>query len=323
MKVVGASVLIMGALLLGAWLHVLIAELTGARGTKLAIGRAAIWGALMATVSLWLARHPVARFLLRWAKQLESRRKLPVVRQSAAGTLEVALAGLFLAFCAGFAALVFLQPHFFPALFWEDGPFETASAILYALAALGCIRLALQSKGSGSLRVWLALLATLFIVVGGEEISWGQRIFEFATPESLESMNVQGEFTLHNLYSNSLFVYPGLAVTAILLFVLPLLNRYSPIARQILRGIGMPVAPFACAVLYGVALVTYGLVGLRLGTPTPLPINWSDHHPHFDDEMLEFLISLLFAIYALTNWRIVVVPRATVEMRHDTPMQRA
>lgn len=33
----------------------------------------------------------------------------------------------------------------------------------------------------------------------GEEISWGQRIFGWATPESLNEVNRQGETTLHNI----------------------------------------------------------------------------------------------------------------------------
>jgi hypothetical protein len=33
----------------------------------------------------------------------------------------------------------------------------------------------------------------------GEEISWGQRIFGWETPEALEEINRQGETTLHNI----------------------------------------------------------------------------------------------------------------------------
>lgn len=33
----------------------------------------------------------------------------------------------------------------------------------------------------------------------GEEISWGQRIIGFSTPETLNKINVQHEFTLHNI----------------------------------------------------------------------------------------------------------------------------
>lgn len=42
-------------------------------------------------------------------------------------------------------------------------------------------------------------LAFLFFFGGGEEISWGQRIFDIAEPASLAEANVQGELNIHNL----------------------------------------------------------------------------------------------------------------------------
>ncbi len=44
------------------------------------------------------------------------------------------------------------------------------------------------------------VLGGLALVFGaGEEISWGQRIFGFATPGFLQEVNSQGEFTVHNI----------------------------------------------------------------------------------------------------------------------------
>lgn len=42
-------------------------------------------------------------------------------------------------------------------------------------------------------------LAFLFFFGAGEEISWGQRILGFETPESISQVNRQEEFNLHNL----------------------------------------------------------------------------------------------------------------------------
>lgn len=42
-------------------------------------------------------------------------------------------------------------------------------------------------------------LAALFFFGAGEEISWGQRILGFETPETLSQVNRQEEFNLHNL----------------------------------------------------------------------------------------------------------------------------
>ena len=42
-------------------------------------------------------------------------------------------------------------------------------------------------------------LALLFFVGAGEELSWGQRMLGFATPEAISQVNRQEEFNLHNL----------------------------------------------------------------------------------------------------------------------------
>jgi hypothetical protein len=56
-------------------------------------------------------------------------------------------------------------------------------------------------------KTWISLvkqlvylgLALLFFVGAGEEISWGQRILGFQTPQPLSQVNRQEEFNLHNL----------------------------------------------------------------------------------------------------------------------------
>ncbi|MFT5105627.1 MAG: hypothetical protein ACI9UA_001248 [Pseudoalteromonas tetraodonis] len=42
-------------------------------------------------------------------------------------------------------------------------------------------------------------MGLFFIVCAGEEISWGQRVFGWETPENYAKMNEQGETNLHNL----------------------------------------------------------------------------------------------------------------------------
>ena len=63
-------------------------------------------------------------------------------------------------------------------------------------------------------RNWLAmvtaiLVAIVLFVMVGEELSWGQRIFGWATPDSFASINEQSETNLHNLatqvFQNTLY----------------------------------------------------------------------------------------------------------------------
>jgi hypothetical protein len=85
----------------------------------------------------------------------------------------------------------------------EDAILEWGQVVLYVTAGAFAFVTALRLWRSGS-RVpalaWLALtLGCVFVT--GEEVSWGQRIFHWATPESLRAINRQGETNLHNIRS--------------------------------------------------------------------------------------------------------------------------
>jgi len=112
------------------------------------------------------------------------------------------------------AALAFVAAVPFPGLFhWmidEDSLLETVQFVLI-LATTGVVtwlstRLLRTGRGGiGTLYVLLAL-GTFFIA--GEEISWGQRIFGWRTPEALEAINAQQEISVHNIYGfHQLFIY--------------------------------------------------------------------------------------------------------------------
>ncbi|MDA9714920.1 hypothetical protein N9V04_00785, partial [Bacteroidota bacterium] len=45
----------------------------------------------------------------------------------------------------------------------------------------------------------LLMLSIVFFLIAGEEISWGQRIFDLATPDYLSSVNEQDELNFHNI----------------------------------------------------------------------------------------------------------------------------
>jgi hypothetical protein len=65
-----------------------------------------------------------------------------------------------------------------------------------------------------------AAVVALFIL--GEEISWGQRILGWATPEELEDLNKQGETNVHNIGPALLFFHLGMLAVATLGTVLPI-----------------------------------------------------------------------------------------------------
>ena len=89
----------------------------------------------------------------------------------------------------------------------EDSWIENFSAIAFLVAAIIFFVCYWRSKGNGndllffksSRNLVFLGLGLLFFVAFGEEISWGQRIFGWATPESLAAINYQQETNIHNL----------------------------------------------------------------------------------------------------------------------------
>jgi len=51
----------------------------------------------------------------------------------------------------------------------------------------------------GWMKIFFIGLAIFMFVCAGEEISWGQRILGFETPDSLSEINTQDEFNVHNI----------------------------------------------------------------------------------------------------------------------------
>ena len=76
----------------------------------------------------------------------------------------------------------------------EDGFFEWLTAIFSLAASIIFILVFRRTKN-----IFLLGLGFIFFMGAGEEISWGQRVFNFDTPESIKKVNVQREFNLHNL----------------------------------------------------------------------------------------------------------------------------
>lgn len=105
-----------------------------------------------------------------------------------------------------------IQPEnpLFGPLYLEDGVMENLTAAAFIAAAFFTGRAALRAKQDLKndypkwLWMFLALAAVGFFVIGAEEISWGQRIIGWSTPEVFKDTNVQDETNLHNVF-NSIF----------------------------------------------------------------------------------------------------------------------
>ena len=101
-------------------------------------------------------------------------------------------------------AVRIIDPGFYAR--WIDGELgliELATPVVATIAAVFGARLFLvvRSTGATQLRIWAALLTVACIYLAGEELSWGQHLFGWSTPESIGALNDQQETNLHNMSS--------------------------------------------------------------------------------------------------------------------------
>jgi hypothetical protein len=97
--------------------------------------------------------------------------------------------------------IVLHDTYLFVALSGERELFEVLQVALLDLTLAAAVALAWieWKKRERALGVLHGLFALFVFLVIMEEINWGQRIFNIATPEILRSVNVQQEINLHNL----------------------------------------------------------------------------------------------------------------------------
>lgn len=114
----------------------------------------------------------------------------------------------------------------FSFLFGEDNFFEWLTAIFFLVASIvlfiaviGIYRdKVFQFEGKNLFLLGTLIFSIFCFWVFGEEISWGQRIFNWSTPEQF-GMNFQNETTMHNFFNpiiNSVYALVLLFIVAII-----------------------------------------------------------------------------------------------------------
>lgn len=114
----------------------------------------------------------------------------------------------------------------------ENGPHEFAQFLVLmgaAIVAAGTL-LRMDRARDRLLTLWIGLALICSLYVGGEEISWGQHIFFWETPETWAQVNDQNETNLHNTSAwfdqkPRLILEIGIILGGI---ILPLVRRYAP-----------------------------------------------------------------------------------------------
>jgi hypothetical protein len=217
-------------------------------------------------------------------------------------------------------SIVYMPPDTARGLLVEDGPIEQATLAFFLLSTLGLIRTwqihgahLTSPESREERRFFYLILAFLMFVCAGEEISWGQRIFGWETPESWSAKNAQSETNLHNLVvveggvrdlahqsffrsltnANRLF-----ALFSLTFFVIvPALYRISPRARKAFHFFGLPIPPLWIGGLFLLNhlifhLAARHLVTLHLDSTSLFPL----------DELKEQNDAFAYAVAGFAAW---------------------
>jgi len=188
----------------------------------------------------------------------------------------------------------------------EDGPIENIGALAWLIASIIFIYLYFKFKIGSKLfgfetrrNIFFLLLGILFFIAFGEEISWGQRIFDIQTPGYIQKLNVQHELNFHNLD----FLYKDyesnkganiisklfLLFWVIYCLIIPILNKYNINISKYFNEMKLPIPPIWIGLLI---LFNYSLE--RIYTDLNLfNINF------YSGEFKETNFALLFLILAI------------------------
>jgi hypothetical protein len=153
----------------------------------------------------------------------------------------------------------------------EDQLFEWVTCFFFASTSLFFFISFFKTR-----KLLFLLLAAVFLFGAGEEFSWGQRLIDFETPESISKINVQKEFNIHNLeiFNNKdhqgkvkhelkkLLDMNFLFKVFVMMFgiVLPICVYHIKFISAITLKLGVPVPPVSIGIFFLFSWLIYQLL---------------------------------------------------------------
>ena len=151
--------------------------------------------------------------------------------------------------------LSFLNPEFYYIYTQEDGYIEYITAFILLATSVLCFCRA-SFVGHKLHRLFFYSAAAIFFLGFGEEISWGQRIIGFSTPDDLEQINAQKEFNFHNIHVDGInlnkLIFGKVLYTCVFIYFLglPILYHYKAWFRSLVNKTGLPLPTTIQSLMY-------------------------------------------------------------------------
>lgn len=153
------------------------------------------------------------------------------------------------------------QDFFNKVITREDGSVEYGTAVFLLLISLLCFYRLFTLGKSKSLTWKIGVLgfALLFLFGAGEEVSWGQRIFDIESSEYFLKNNAQKETNLHNLVvggkkvNKIIFSQLLMLVMVIYLIAIPFLYRRKQWLQKLMNRFAVPVVQWHHTIAFLIA----------------------------------------------------------------------
>jgi hypothetical protein len=159
--------------------------------------------------------------------------------------------------------IFYIDPNFYKMLAKEDGLIENITATCLLIISLFLLYRLIRLWSSKNTN-WIIL--NILIILGfffgfGEEISWGQRIFQIESNSYFLEYNLQGETNLHNLKLYGLkinmivFTYVFGIVYSFYLFLSTFLFKKYQSVKNLVTKYGIPLPTIQHSIVFIIASI--------------------------------------------------------------------
>ncbi|MBL6647256.1 MAG: hypothetical protein ISP68_04795 [Flavobacteriaceae bacterium] len=149
----------------------------------------------------------------------------------------------------------------------EDGGIESFTAIGLLVGSILTLRRLVSNCKALKItqKIGLGMFAFVLFLGFGEEVSWGQRIFNIESPEFFTKNNLQNETNIHNLnvcgikLNKWIFTY-GMVLVFTLYLIMPFLSRRYKWIKALAHNYSILLPTFRIAMVFLVATIVLHII---------------------------------------------------------------